>query len=312
MLVKFRRSTRCSPARPLPRSSGAGGAAWLYLGLASALACATVTQEDPPSNQTGSQGGGGGLGGASQGGSANGGSSPGTGGSPSLGGSTNGGSGGSSFSGGTGGVAQGGTGGSNTGQGGNINPPLSIDAGLPGTVLIQDDFESGAGLWTASNGSWALATDPGASGNVYSQTDSDTETALAAQDGTFTDYIAQVDFKVVAFGGQSSDNMAGLCVRVADASNFYMIGQRSNNGNYIQLRRFGSGATILNDAADFDQPVNTWHRLRVEVSGTNITAYLNGDLMFTHSDGGLTGGGIALCSSEASVMFDNFVVTDGL
>jgi hypothetical protein len=299
MLVRFRRSTR---------------AMWLCLIASSGVACATVTQEDPPSNQTGAQGGGGGagLGGASQGGSANGGSSPGVGGSsPSSGGSmTVGNGGGVSNNGGTGGASQGGTGGS-VGQGGTSNPSLTFDGGRPpGTVLLEDSFENGLGLWTAPNGSWDLETDPGASGNVYSQSDSDA-TALAAVDGAFTDYVAQVDFKVVAFGGQSSDNMAGLCVRVADASNFYMIGQRSNNGNYIQLRRFGDDATILADDSDFDQPVNTWYRLVVQVNGPNITAYLNDRLMFTQSDSTLTGGGIALCSEEASVMFDNFIVTDG-
>src|SRR5262245_52945125 len=113
MLVRSRHSTSRSARTLAP--------AWcICLGaLRAGVACATVTQEDPPSLQTGSQGGAGsglGGGGQGQGGASNGGSSPGVGGSaPSFGGSASGGGGsgnGGSFSGGTGGAAQGGTGGS--------------------------------------------------------------------------------------------------------------------------------------------------------------------------------------------------------
>lgn len=257
--------------------------------------------------QTGSQGGGGASqGGASLGGgSGSGGSGAGLGGSsPSFGGSTSGGNAGS-FSGGTGGVSQGGTGGTG-GQGGN-QPPLSVDAGFPpGTVLLEDDFENFvASAWTTSGGTWNAA------GGVYSQTDNTSnDPFLAAQDGSFTDFIAQVDLNVTAFNGGSSSYMAGLCVRVADAGNFYMVGIRSNNGFPLQLRRFGGANEGILTDSNVDLNVGTWYSLRVDVIGTTITAYIDGQLMFTHSDSELTQGGVALCNSRSSVQYDNFVVTD--
>lgn len=307
MLVRFRYSTTGS-ARRLTL------AAWLGLGSVGAtLACATVTQEDPPSLQTGgSQGGGGGssgLGGAAGGGGAsNGGTNnTGVGGSSGFGGATtNGGTGGSVSGGGS---SQGGTGGSTPG----VTPPLSVDAGRPpGTVLLEEDFESFVvSDWTTTGGTWALGTDPGASGNVYTQTDNtNSEPYLTALDGQFDDFIAQVDFKVVAFNGGSSSYMAGICVRVADAGNFYMVGLRSNNGSPLQLRRFGGDNEGILADSNVDQAVGTWYRLRVDVTGSTIAAYLNGELMFSQTDSGLTIGGVALCAVRASIMYDNFIVTD--
>ncbi len=272
-------------------------------------ACATVTEDDPPSNPSasaaGAAGAPAGVGGGANGGTGN----VGLGGSSSngSGGASSPGSGGRPLAGGAGGGASAGAGGASAGAGGT--PPV-VDT-MPqfpsGMLLLEDDFENFVQAnWLANDGQWAITTDPEAEGNVYGQTETNASSPhmVTAGDTSWRGVVAEVDFNVVSFNGSSSSYMAGLCLRVQDADNFYMVGLRSNTGG-IQLRGIGVDGGNLAQSEYEEGVEGVWYHLKVEAVGSTITAYLDDVLMFTYPDATIQSGGIGLCTVRASALFDN-------
>jgi pectate lyase len=181
-------------------------------------------------------------------------------------------------------------------------------------VLFTEDFEdfaNGAQRWSASAGSaWAVQTDPGRASNVYAQTETDSNQPqlTTAGDLAWRDVSLQADVQIVDFNGSSSSYMAGICLRVRDANDFYLIGIRSNDGK-LGLRRYANGGTNLVQSTDFDSgTTGVWYTLRADVVGSTITAYLNGTQMFSTTDSTLASGNIGLCTVRASALFDNVTV----
>jgi hypothetical protein len=205
-------------------------------------------------------------------------------------------------------VASGGSGGA---------PSASADAGPqapPGTLLLQENFENfqaAASGWATSSGSvWEVQTDSQVVSNVYTQSEatSSTPDLATAGDVAWRDVVVEADMKILAFNGSSSSYMAGLCVRVSDAQNFYLIGVRSNDGK-LGLRRYADGGTNLVQS-DFDKgTTGVWYHLKVEAIGSTLSAYLDGTMMFSETDDTHKSGGIALCTVRASASFDNIRVS---
>ena len=204
---------------------------------------------------------------------------------------------------------------SNGGSGGA--PAARQDAGpqlLPGSQLLQENFENFQGAasgWATSTGSmWAVQTDSTLVTNVYTQSEatSNTPDLATAGDVTWRDVVVEADMKILAFNGSSSSYMAGLCVRVKDAQNFYLIGVRSNDGK-VGLRRYADGGTNLVQSDFNEGKTGDWYHLKVEAIGSTLTAYLDDTLMFSETDDTLESGGIALCTVRASASFDNVRVT---
>jgi hypothetical protein len=204
---------------------------------------------------------------------------------------------------------------SNGGSGGT--PSAREDAGpqfASGTLLLQENFENFQGMaagWATSAGSlWQVQTDSQVVSNVYTQSEatSSTPDLATAGDVAWSDVVVEADMKILAFNGSSSSYMAGLCVRVKDAANFYLIGVRSNDGK-LGLRRYAEGGTNLVQS-DFDEgKTGDWYHLKVEAIGSTLSAYLDGTMMFSETDDTHASGGIALCTVRASASFDNVRVT---
>jgi hypothetical protein len=296
------------------QASRTGGLLVLML----AAGCAEVTQEDPES-QLGPLGGAGsptgnagssGLGGTGvgQGGSGllplpNGGS-----GGAAAGGSGNAGTSASNPGGAPGSGAQGGSSGS-AGQGGSVADP---GPQFPsGTELFRDDFEAeDVSRWTLAGGTWARTLDAETGSNVFSQSeDQSSETLLAvAGDASWRDVRVEADFKVLAFNGSSSSYMAGICVRLTDADNFYLVGLRGDSNRRFGIRRFGSSNNNL-DQSDVAGAENEWYRLRVDAIGNTLSVFIGDELVLEQTDTEHPAGGIGLCTSRATAVFDNVLVT---
>lgn len=205
------------------------------------------------------------------------------------------------------------------GNGGSSGTPVPIvDAGpqFPsGVLLLQENFEdfpATGGLWSSSQGStWDARTDPDLVSNVYTQTETTSNTPNLATSGdvAWRDVVVESDVRILSFNGSSSSYMAGLCVRVRDAENYYLIGVRSNDGK-VGLRRYtdGSGTNLVQSSFNQGQ-TGVWYHLRVEVIGSTVTAFLDDELMFSETDSTHAAGGIALCTVRASASFDNVRVT---
>jgi pectate lyase len=204
-----------------------------------------------------------------------------------------------------------------SGGSGGATVMMAADAGpsfAPGMVLLEENFENFAATspaWTNLEGSsWEVETDAELVSNVYTQTETTRSQPNLSVAGSvaWRDVIVEADLRIQAFNGSSSSYMAGLCVRVRDAENFYLIGIRSNDGK-LGLRRFADGGTNLVQSEFEDGTTGVWYHLRVEAVGSTLTAYLDDQLMFTQTDDDIASGGIGLCTVRASASFDNVRVT---
>lgn len=181
-------------------------------------------------------------------------------------------------------------------------------------VLLEENFENFAATssaWISVEGSaWEVQTDSELVSNVYTQTETTRSQPNLSVAGAMSwrDVIVEADVLIRSFNGSSSSYMAGLCVRVQDAENFYLIGIRSNDGR-LGLRRYADGATNLIQSELEEGTTGVWYRLRVEAVGSTITAYLDEQLMFSQTDDDLASGGIGLCTVRAAASFDNVRVT---
>ena len=87
----------------------------------------------------------------------------------------------------------------------------------------------------------------------------------------------------------TQDPWVGIAAHLVDEQNyFYLTLRRSNQ---LSLRRVVNGQIQV--LATVPQPVatGTWYDLRLEMIGTNIRAYVNGDLRIQTRDSTLSGGG---------------------
>jgi hypothetical protein len=305
-----RQSPRLNAPNVARRQAGFATGLLLALGVG----CAEVTQEEPESQRDGLGGGSptgsAGLGGtgAGQGGT---GLSPlpsgGSGGTP-AGSSGNAGSGGAPGSG-----AQGGSGLGSSGSAGQAGSVADPGPQFPsGTELFREDFESeDVSRWNLAGGTWARMLDAETNSNVFSQSeDGPSDTLLAvAGDATWRDVRVEADFKVLAFNGSSSSYMAGICVRLTDAENFYLVGLRGDSDQHIGVRIFGDSNSNLEQSEDFSGVENEWYRLRVDAIGSTLSVFIDGELVVEQTDAEHPAGGIGLCTARATAVFDNILVT---
>jgi Domain of Unknown Function (DUF1080) len=314
---------RQSPTVPSPRVRVADVArrqASFAAALLLAVGCAEVTQDEPES-QLGPLGGGGsptgdagsaGLGGTGvgQGGTGllplpNAGSGGASAGSGNVGTSGAGGTPGSGAQGGSGLGSSG-----SAGQGGSVADP---GPQFPsGTELFREDFESeDVSRWNLAGGTWARTLDAETNSNVFSQSDaqpSDTLLAVAG-DVSWRDVRVEADFKVLAFNGSSSSYMAGICLRLTDGENFYLVGLRGDSNQHIGIRLFGDNNTTLSESEEFAGVENEWYRLRVDAVGSTLSVFVDDELVLEQTDSEHPAGGIGLCTTRATAAFDNILVT---
>lgn len=307
---------RQSPRVPRPYVAGRQASFAAGLALLLGVGCAEVTQEEPES-QRGPLGGGNPTGSAGLGGTATG--QGGTGLLPlpsgGSGGASSGGAGrsGSNPGGAPGSGAQGGSGlgsSGSTGLGGSTADP---GPQFPsGTELFREDFESeDVSRWNLAGGTWARTLDAETNSNVFSQSDdqpSDTLLAVAG-DVSWRDVRVEADFKVLAFNGSSSSYMAGVCLRLTDGENFYLVGLRGDSNQHMGIRLFGDNNTTLSESEEFSGVENQWYRLRVDAIGSTLSVFVDDELVLEQTDAEHPAGGIGLCTTRATAVFDNILVT---
>ena len=311
-----------------------------------AVGCALANQGDPPPPIVEPFAGAGGeetggsttTGGTATGGTGVSGSSSGTSGAStggSTGGGTTGGSsgsatGGTSGKGGTAGTATGGTAGSMAGSAGKGGTAGTATGGTAGSMagsagtatggsaggppggmeLFRDNFEMGAGNWTATpSGSWAIATD---GSMVYAATGasaSSTWRAAAAGEPSWTDVQIDARVKITSFAGMSTSYYAGICARYSSSSSYACFALRSQG--QVSFRVNGNNTNSWNPPGGAIT-TGRWYTVRVIARGANITGFLDGTEIPTGSrvtSGAPASGRIALATPGTNAVFDDIVVT---
>ncbi len=213
---------------------------------------------------------------------------------------------------GTGTAGAGGRGGAAGGPGGRGGA-----TGVPATVLFSDNFEDQtAGStepddWSRSGGSsgdWMIATDGTQVLRQDGATSSTVRTmhASGASGAPWTGAAsAAARVKMIATG--SSGQMAMVCVRYADSSNYYCAALVPNG---VQIRAVVAGAASQSAVFTSNVAIGTWYDVKISVDAAGLlTAYLGNTMMGTFDPGNVASGFGAVGTISMRAAFDNFVVT---
>ncbi|GAB3932533.1 hypothetical protein GCM10027614_01890 [Micromonospora vulcania] len=183
---------------------------------------------------------------------------------------------------------------------------LALGMGATGAyadTLFTDDFEDGnATGWTASGGSWSVATD---GSRVYRQSGTSSDARSLAGTASWTDYSVQATVKPTAFNG--SNRFVALLARAQSSTSYYYLALRSNNT--VELKRLTGGSSTTLDSATTTVTVGTAYTLRIDVAGSSLKGYVNGTLLTEATDSQFASGRIGVATFNASANFDNVQVT---
>lgn len=152
---------------------------------------------------------------------------------------------------------------------------VRVTANGTGEVLLAEDFADGtADGWTATGGQWAV-TD-----GEYVQSDAGVEDARTTGPAAgWSDYTYEVDARKL-----SGDEGFLVMFGVQDTGNYYWwnLGGWNNTRSAIQ-RATGGGATEVAGSTTTIETGRTY-RVKVEVSGRSVKAYLDGELVTQFTD----------------------------
>jgi len=172
-------------------------------------------------------------------------------------------------------------------------------------TLFSDDFESGsASGWSQSGGAWGVVSDGGS--RVLRQTNPTPGFSRVFNgDTSWADYSLRAQVKPLSFG---SPGLVGVTARTSSATTYYRLALTSDGHAVLQAYAGSTSVTML-ASASLSVATGTWYTLRIDVSGSTVTGYVNGQRIGS-GGGTLAGSGrIGLQTNLATAEFDNVTVT---
>ncbi len=182
---------------------------------------------------------------------------------------------------------------------------LLCGAGASAATVFSANFNTGTSSgWGTANGSWSVAG--GGGSYVYRQ--SSTSTTAHAYNGStsWANYSMEARVQALAFNG--SGRYIGIVARYASSSQYYFLAL--TNSNTLELRKKVSGTVTTLASKSYIVTTGTWYTLKLVVSGTSLTAFVNGVQELAASDSAIASGRIAVTTYNASAEFDDVVVDD--
>jgi hypothetical protein len=103
--------------------------------------------------------------------------------------------------------------------------------------------------------------------------------------------VVSARVRPVGFGtsGSGQDQWVGVAARYADDSNYYYLTLR--NSNRVSLRKLVGGAIQELGTAPLPVSAGAWYDLRLEVIGSRLRAFVDGELKIETSDANVIGSG---------------------
>jgi pectate lyase len=171
-------------------------------------------------------------------------------------------------------------------------------------TLFSDNFESGtASGWSKSGGTWAVATD---GTRVLQQSNAGSDLARDFNGSTsWTDYTLQARVKPLAL--DAGTDFVGIAARASGATTFYRLVLLGSGQAQLQADRGGTVSVL--GSASLSVSTGTWYTLRIDVSGTTVTGFVNGAQIASATSTVVAAGRIGLQTFQASANFDDVAVT---
>jgi hypothetical protein len=184
-------------------------------------------------------------------------------------------------------------------------------AAAAGTVLYSDDFESDtigsvpAG-WTIEAGTnWSVQLD-GTQVLAQTSTSNSTLYGIAAGNPTWTDYSVAANVKPGPGSTTLNTSVVALDGRVQNANSFYSLLVKNGNLWYLGKKVNGTWSTLAYGGTSYN--TTSWYSWVLTMTGTTISASINGTTLATVYDSTFSAGYISFKTRNQSE-FDNIVVT---
>jgi fibronectin type III domain protein/concanavalin A-like lectin/glucanase superfamily protein/thrombospondin type 3 repeat protein len=172
----------------------------------------------------------------------------------------------------------------------------------PGSVLFQDDFEDGVeDGWSEAMGTWSVMS---GSSKVYQQSSTTGDGVTSAGDPVWGDYTVEARVKPMSFN--AAGGFVRLIGRFRDVSNYYYLLLRSNQ--VLELKKLVASTPTTLGTKAFTVSPGTWYTVKLELVGTSLKAYVNGQLELSTTDSQFNSGSIAVGTFNASGEVDDVVV----
>lgn len=181
---------------------------------------------------------------------------------------------------------------------------VTVTVATPSAAVV-DTFESGnAADWTPDGGGiWSVTTD---GTQVYRQTlDTAAANRSVLDDTDWTDQLVEADVKPISHDG--SNRFYGVIARYVDSTNYYYLVLRTNNT--VELKKLVNGSATTLDSASFTSSTGNWYTLRLEIVGTSLEGYVNGQSLVSATDTEFDEGSAALLTFFTSASFDDVIAT---
>jgi pectate lyase len=170
--------------------------------------------------------------------------------------------------------------------------------------LLTDDFEDGNSTGWTTAGTWSVVTD----GSKVFKNTNDSGLGIASSGSTaWNDYSVEARVKPLSFNGAS--RFMAIYGRFTDTNNSYYITLR--NGNILEIKKLVAGTAILITAKTYPVSVGTWYKLKLEMTGSTLKAYVNDALELAATDTALSSGKAAIGMSYSTGQFDDVNVSGG-
>jgi len=175
----------------------------------------------------------------------------------------------------------------------------------PPAALFRDDFESGSVAgWSESGGSWSVVTD-GRSRVLRQANPTPGLSRVFAGDPGWAGYSLRAQVKPLGFGWYG---LVGVTARARDDATYYRLALTSDGRAVLEAYAGYRNVTTL-ATAFLNVAAGTWYTLRIDVSGSTVTGYVDGRRIGSGTST-LTGSGrIGLQTAMATAEFDNVIVT---
>ncbi|MCR2804548.1 DUF1080 domain-containing protein [Paenibacillus sp. SCIV0701] len=171
--------------------------------------------------------------------------------------------------------------------------------------IFSDTFNDGAADgWTTQYGNWSVVTDSGSP--VYYQS-STSEGRSSAGSQSWTDYSVQAKVKVDNWNGSNRTYVAG---RYQDGNNYYAASLYNSSGGKLEIRKKVGGSSTTLATKSYALSSGTWYTVKLELNGSALSMYVNGQLELTANDSSLSSGGIGLVAFKTVSKFDDISVED--
>jgi hypothetical protein len=168
---------------------------------------------------------------------------------------------------------------------------------------LERPFESDPGYFTESGlGLWL---DPNETGNSFMRQASVAGDARAVTGVPADDQSIEVRARATTFAGTGSgDRWFGIAARYVDTANYFYLSARSNNT--VSLRKVNNGTITILGTVPMPITLGQWYRLRLEVVGVRVRAYVNGRLRLEATDATLPRGVTGFVTFRTAADFDDY------